>query len=87
MRSEIEVNIEIVRGQVNKNTPEIVLKQIATQMTRADEAKRRIDEEGIVVRDMSGSVIPHPAIQIEINCVKLISELLAKNKKIAWNGK
>jgi len=49
-------------------------------MDRADEAQRRIVTEGIVVRDLKGSVIPHPAIQIEKDACKIITELLVRHK-------
>jgi len=52
---------------------------LAIQMDRAEEAHRRIEEEGIVVRDLKGSVIPHPAIKIEIDAGKIISDLIKKH--------
>jgi len=74
--------MENARKQVDKSTTEAVISIIATQMERAAEAKRRIDEEGIVVRDMKGSVIPHPAIKIEIEAGKIIAEMIQKNKSM-----
>ena len=47
-----------------------------------DEARRRIDEEGIVVRDLKGSVIAHHAIKVEADASKLLAELMSKNKKV-----
>ena len=72
-------NLESARGQVAKLTPKSIIEGIAAQMDRVDEAKRRIEEEGIVVRDLKGSVIPHPAIKIEADATKLIAELITKN--------
>ena len=54
--------------------------QIARQMDRADEAQKRILEEGLVVRDMKGSVIAHPAIQIEKDACKIITDLLHRHR-------
>ena len=73
-------NIDFAMEQVDEETPWAIIELIATQLDRADEAKRRIEEEGIVVRDLRGSVIPHPAIQIEINASKLAADLIRKNQ-------
>jgi len=75
------LSIEKVRAQVRNNTPESVIQIIATQIDRAEEAKNRIDIEGIVVRDLKGSVIPHPAIKVEIDAGKIAADLLAKNRR------
>lgn len=75
-------NIERVREQVKELTPETVIEVIAAQMDRAQEAKERIEREGVVVRDMKGSVIAHPAIHVEIQAGKIIADLLLKNKKL-----
>jgi hypothetical protein len=75
-------NIEKARKQVNGSTPESIIQAIATQMDRLDEARRRIDEEGIVVRDLTGSVIEHPAIKVELNATKMLSDLMGRNRKM-----
>lgn len=67
---------------VIKETPTGVIEQIAKQLNRCDEASKRIDEEGIVVRDMKGSVIQHPAIKIEIVAGKIITDLLMRYGKV-----
>ena len=74
-------NTELIRSQVRDKTPESIITVIATQMDRADDAKDRILKEGIVVKDMKGSVIPHPAIKIEIDAGKVIADLLGKHRK------
>lgn len=71
-----------IAAQIRKSTPLGVIEQIARQMEIAEEAKRRIDEEGIVVRDMKGSVIAHPAIKIEQDAVKIITSLLSKHERL-----
>lgn len=72
-------NIEKARKQVQKGTKSAIIEVIAAQMDRADGARERIEEEGIVVRDMKGSVIPHPAIKIEMEAGKMIADLIKKN--------
>ena len=73
-------NFSSVQKQVRPKTPESIIELIARQIDRANDAKERIEKEGSVVRDMKGSVIPHPAIQIELAATKMIAELLAKHK-------
>lgn len=73
-------NIENAAAQVSDMTPPAIVEAIAIQMDRAQAAKKRIDEEGIVVRDMKGSVIAHPAIKIEIDANKMIVDLIKKCK-------
>ena len=72
---------EFARKQVDRWTRDAIIDIIATQMDRANEAKRRIEEEGLVVRDMKGSVIPHPAIKIEIDAGKIIADLIKKHNQ------
>ena len=74
-------NIENIRNQVKVRTPQTIIDMIAAQMERIKEAKKRIDEEGIVVRDLKGAVVPHPAIKIEQDTIKLVADLLKKHSK------
>jgi len=73
-------NLKLAAEQVARATPQSIINGIATQMDRADEAKKRIDEEGIVVKDLKGSVISHPAIKIEADAIKLIANLLKQSE-------
>ena len=72
-------NFERVSRQVRDTTPEAVVKLIATQLDRCDEAAERIGNEGSVVRDTKGSVIAHPAISIELAATKCATALLSKH--------
>ena len=74
-------NLDVVKEQVKEKTPKSVVDLIAAQLDRAEESNRRILEEGIVVRNMSGSVVEHPCIKIEISATKLACELLGKYKR------
>jgi hypothetical protein len=69
------------KSLVGKDTPMGIVEQISKQLARSDEASKRIEEEGIVVRDMKGSVIAHPAIKIEITAGKIITDLLMRYGK------
>jgi len=71
-------NLEAVFRQTRAQTPRKAVENIATLQTRAENASARINKEGEVVRDPKGSVIPHPAIQIERDSIKAASDLLAK---------
>ena len=62
------------------STPAAVRSLIQQQFDRIAESKRRIELEGIVVRDMRGSVIAHPAIAIEAAATKLANDLVVKWK-------
>ena len=75
-------DIKKAQALVVKDTPTGVIEQIAKQLKRCDEASNRIDAEGIVVRDMKGSVIKHPAIEIEIKAGKIVTELLMRYGKV-----
>ena len=74
-------NNEYVIDQVRPKTPASIVEAIATQLDRLDEAKRKIETEGIVVRDLKGSVVAHPALKIEQDATKIIADLLQKHKK------
>jgi hypothetical protein len=72
--------LDEVFEQCHASTPTATVEAIAIQIKLARDARSRIEEEGIVVRDMKGSVIPHPAIKIEADAIKLYTELLRKSK-------
>lgn len=74
-------NYDLISSEMPPGTPSTVVELIARQVDRANEAKKRIDKEGGVVRDLKGNVIPHPAIAIEQQATKLIAEILLKYKK------
>jgi len=67
-----------LKKQLRPNTPPAIVALIAKQLTRAQEAKSRVDAEGIVVRDAKGSVMAHPAIAVEKDASKTAAELIAK---------
>ena len=75
-----EAKVDYVKSQVRIKTPKSIVNAIATQLDRSDEAKKRIEEEGIVVRDLKGSVVAHPALKIEQDATKLIADLLNRYK-------
>ncbi len=66
--------------QVHCDTPPAIVEAIAAQLGQAREARERINTEGSVVRDMRGSVIPHPALKVEADATKLYATLLAKHR-------
>ena len=70
-----------IKKQCKLSTPEVIIENLVNQTETAREARRRIDEEGIVVRDMKGSVIEHPAIKIERDCFKIIDDVMKRYKK------
>ena len=72
-------NLEKAREMVGGKTPEIMVELLASQIGIADEARARVLEEGIVVRDMKGSVIKHPAIEVELKAMKAIQDIITNN--------
>lgn len=69
---------------MSPDTPYGVQEAIAIQIRTAREARVRIEREGSVVRDMKGSVIPHPAVAIEAAAMKLYVDWIGKH---ATSGK
>jgi len=72
--------IKDIKCQVIPSTPKGVIETIATQMIRAFDASERLTREGLVVRDLKGAVIAHPAIKIEHEAQKVFCSLLDKYK-------
>lgn len=68
-------------AQLHPHAPEDVVEMLARQLDRADDARDRIVKEGSVVRDMKGSVIPHPSINIELKAGEQILKILDKWKR------
>ena len=73
--SEIEDDIVF---QVKDSAPAAIIQILVGQMEISQQAKIRIEEEGIVVRNIGGLVISHPAIKIQNDAEKIIASLLAK---------
>ena len=73
-------NYEFIREQCEVDTPETMVNAIALQLDRAENARARVEKEGEVVRDMRGSVIPHPAVSIEREAVKMYAAMLDKHR-------
>ena len=72
-------SMEYARQQVKKNCKQAILDSIVILLDRIEDAENRIEEEGIVVRDMKGSVIPHPAIKIAEDSMKLMVSIIDKH--------
>jgi P27 family predicted phage terminase small subunit len=47
------------------NVDRTALETYCTLMARLREARRRVEDEGMVVKDPRGRVIPHPALAVE----------------------
>lgn len=73
--------IEELEPQLKASTPLSIFEAIAAQVYTAREARERIEREGSVVRDMRGSVIPHPAIKIEADAIKIYTSIIAKYQR------
>ena len=70
--------VEHVVDQVKPSTPDAIFDIIVGQLEIAQDAKNRIAEEGIVVRNIGGSIIPHPAIKVQNDAEKIVAQLVGK---------
>ncbi|AYN58999.1 terminase small subunit [Arthrobacter phage Ryan] len=62
----VEVWNEIVASNdLAGNVDRSALEAFCTLMARLREARRRVEEEGMVVKDPRGRVVPHPALAVE----------------------
>jgi ABC-type Na+ transport system ATPase subunit NatA len=69
-----------ISKELRDNTPASIVSIINTHMARSAAAKKKIDLEGVVVRDQKGSVIQHPAIKVEIDANKIVHDMVDKYK-------
>jgi len=74
-------NSDLIGDQLDAQTPAAIVKLIETQLVRAADAAARIVSEGLVVRDMRGSVVAHPAVAIEAAATRLAAELIKKHQR------
>lgn len=72
--------LDEVFEQCHSSTATATVEAIALQIQLARDARARVEEEGIVVRDMKGAVVPHPAIKIEADAMRLYTDLLRRAK-------
>lgn len=61
---------------MQNKTPQGIIGILADKLAILSHAKQRIDKEGLVVRDLKGSVIPHPALNIIKDAEKTMIDLL-----------
>ena len=67
--------------ELRPSTPKNIIGQIARQIRIAEEAKEKIEKEGLAVRDLKGNIVAHPCINIEKDAAKLACEWIDKHKK------
>lgn len=79
-KEEFKIVLTEVSAQIANSTTPIIIEAITVQLFTAREARSRIDIEGSIVRDMRGSVIPHPAIKVEADAMKIYVDLMSKHK-------
>lgn len=59
-------------------TPDELIELIKNQLSLIGECRERVKNEGIVVRNVRGDVVPHPALEIERLATKLAADLMSK---------
>lgn len=77
-QSEIDEIEDDLMIQLSDSTPKGIIKIIIGQILIARDAKQRIADEGIVVRNIGGLIIPHPAIKIQNDAEKIVAGLIGK---------
>ena len=73
--------LEEAIAQTKPNTPKMILDNIAKARLLSHDCGERIEREGAVVRDLKGSIVPHPAIKIRNEQDKIVADLIAKYRK------
>jgi len=73
--------VDEVKKLVWNTTSSAIRETIAIQLWTIRESQRRVEEEGVVVRDMRGSVIAHPCIKIVVDATKVFETLMKKHGK------
>jgi len=73
--------VDEVKKLVWNTTSSAIRETIAIQLWTIRESQRRVEEEGVVVRDMRGSVIAHPCIKIVADATKVFETLMKKHGK------
>lgn len=59
--------------------PKTVVQAIKENIEIAQECGKRIREEGVVVRDLNGTVIEHPSIKTQQAAIRLYTDLIKKH--------
>lgn len=71
------------REHLNDDAPFGLFEIYDSHCRNYDEAIRRIAEEGQVVRDMRGAVVPHPSLAIQQSSADAMAQILTKYGKKA----
>jgi len=73
--------VDEVKRLVWNTTSPAIREMVAIQLWTIRESQRRVEEEGVVVRDMRGSVVAHPCIKIVADATKVFETLMKKHGK------
>tara|TARA_R100000742_G_C4202100_1_gene30896 strand:- start:101 stop:349 length:249 start_codon:yes stop_codon:yes gene_type:complete len=71
---------EIQKDRLSKGLPPIkppLLEAASLQIARMRDAAERVEEEGLLIADVKGNPIPHPALEIERLAAEQLRRLLA----------
>jgi hypothetical protein len=69
------IRVELAAGMTAEQISGVegpALDEYAVQVSRARDARSRIDLEGLIVADAKGNPIPHPALKIELEAQREI---------------
>lgn len=65
-----------VEAMTKPNTPAALIEMIAVQLVTARRARQKIDAEGLIVGDVKGNPVVHPAIALEAAAQKRAAAML-----------
>lgn len=68
--------IKKAENELSPRAPDVIKKSLANYMRMAYESNDRIAKEGVVVRDLKGSVVAHPAIKVYKDVVREIAKII-----------
>lgn len=61
-----------------------MLEGVAVQIGRARDARRRVDEEGMIIAGDKGAAVPHPALAIERAAQEQVRKWAESAKSRLW---
>ena len=73
--------VAMASNDCKPSTPGRIIEILGSQRMVIADAQKRIEEEGLVVRNLNGDIIPHPAIKIMNEAQKIEAGFLSRYGK------
>lgn len=75
------MNLKKGKQLLNDGVPEALVEIFDENLNHFREARRRIEAEGQVVRDLRGCVVEHPSLSVQKSVSELLLKILDRNGK------